>query len=50
MHSFNKYLLSVCYILDIMLSAGDIAVIKNTLPLMEVTIWWGKANINQMMM
>ena len=47
MHSFDKYLLNICYILDIVLSAGDIVVIKNTSPLMEVTIWWGKANINQ---
>lgn len=42
MHSFNKYLLNVCHILDIMLDARDKLVIKNTLFLIE----WGKVNIN----
>ena len=32
MHSFNKQLLNVCHVLDIMLSAGDIAVIKTHCP------------------
>ena len=32
MHSFNKHLLNVCHILDIMLSAGDIVVIKTHCP------------------
>ena len=32
MHSFSKHLLNVCHILDIMLSAGDIVVIKTYCP------------------
>lgn len=50
MHLFNKYLLHVCHILDLLLGAGHTVVIKNTLSLLEVTIWWEKANINQIMM
>ena len=38
MHSFNKNLLNVCHILDIMLGAGDTVVIKNILSLVEVII------------